>query len=142
MLSLRRLFGIMLGATPFLTVLCFSFVDWRLELTIGYFVFAFGGFLCMVNFYLSFLRYPIHRLFGGKDAEYQWVSGIPLFGILSVLGLVMIPKSGWLSLLALLFLLIDTGGIQWFVIATWKDDSLWNPKKYDIEKNIGEEKVD
>ncbi len=143
MFSFRRLLGIIIGAVPFIVVLFCSFSEWRLNfgmLTVfGYCLFGFGGFISIGNFYFSFLRYPIHRLRHGKDAKYQWVSGIPLMGILSVVGLIHLPKSLWLNVLAFLFLCIDTGGIQWFVICTWKADSMWNPKKHDREKNDSRE---
>lgn len=37
-----------------------------------------GGLLCGLNFYLSFLRYPVHRMMGKKKEEYRGVSGIPV----------------------------------------------------------------
>ena len=143
MLSLARLFGIILGTTPFMVVLFCSLSAWRLgegkATVLGYSLFVLGGLVSIINFYLNFLRYPIHCIRHGKDAKYQWVSGMPLFGILSVVGLALLPRSVWLTVLAFLFLCGDVGGIQWFVIFTWKDDSLWNPKKYDMDKNNSKE---
>ncbi len=120
-------------------VLLCSLVDRRLAPKLGYSLFVLGGLGSIINFYLSFLRYPIHRLRHGKDAKYQWVSGMPLFDALLVLGLLLLPKNLWLCGLAFLLLCVNTGGILWFVIFTWKDDSLWNPKKYDMDKNGNEE---
>jgi hypothetical protein len=160
MLSLRRLLGVIIGSAPFVVVLLYSlsacdykegeipmlgYTLWKLDYgiikttTLGYSLFALGGLISVTNFYLHILRYPIHRLRHGKDAKYKWVSGIPLLGCLSVVGLLSLPKSLWLSVLAFLFLCIDVGGIQWFVIFTWKDDSLWNPKKYNMDKKKSEE---
>ncbi len=45
---------------------------------------ALGGIVCCVNFYLSFLRYPVHRMLGKKKEEYRWISDIPVFGSLFV----------------------------------------------------------
>ncbi len=139
MLSLRRLFGIMVGAAPFLVVLFCSLSAWRLgggkATILGYSLFTLGVVISIFNFYLQVLRYPIHCILHGKDAKYKWNSGFPLFGILSVVGLIFLPKSLWLNIIAFLLLCGDIGGIQWFVIFTWKDDSLWNPKKYNMEKN-------
>ena len=121
-----------MGIVPLAAVLLCGFYGWRLNggksAVLGYVLFAVGGFISVMNFYLSFLRYPVYRLLKGKNAEYHWVSGIPLFGILSVVGLVCIPRYTWLSVLAFLFLILDTGGIPWFVISAWKDESLWNSK--------------
>jgi len=132
MLSPRKLYGIFLAIVPFLIVLIFSFCEWRLHkgqsISLGYSLLVMGGFVSISNFFLLALRHPIHNLIKGRFAEYRWISGIPLFGFLSVVGFLFIPKSILLSIIVLLFLCVDLGGIQWFVILTWKDDSLWNPK--------------
>jgi hypothetical protein len=112
-------------------------VDWRFfsgkHAFYGYCFLGLGGLISCVNFYLSFLRYPLHRLLGGKKEDYRWISGFPLFGTLTIVGLPFLPRSIWLSFLALVFLLIDTAGIPWFIIAVWKDDSFWrgDPSKAD-----------
>jgi hypothetical protein len=158
--SFRRLLGVIIGAAPFVVVLLYSlsacdykegeipmlgYTLWKLgygiikTTTLGYSLFALGGLISVVNFYLVVLRYVIHRIRHGKDVECKFISGVPLFGCLSIFGLLLLPKSLWLSALAFLFLCIDVGGIQWFVIFTWKDDSLWNPKKYNMNKNKGKE---
>jgi hypothetical protein len=51
---------------------------------IAYMLFGLGGFFCLLNFYLSFLRYPIYRLPGGGNKEYKWSSGAPVLGSLFV----------------------------------------------------------
>jgi hypothetical protein len=72
--------------------------------------------LCGTNFYLSFLRYPLHLLRGLPSEQYEWVSGIPLFGSLlvgsSLLGLHAMP---YVLPAALAIILIDTGGVHWFL---------------------------
>lgn len=139
MLSLGRIFGALIGIAPFGVVLFCSLSIWRIgdgkAIILGYTLFLLGGFFSIVNFYLQVLRYPIHCMRHGEDAKYQWISGIPLLGILSVIGLAFLPKSLWLNVITFLLLCGDLGGIQWFVIFTWKDDSLWNPKKYNKEKS-------
>lgn len=80
---------------------------------------AIGGSLCVLNMYLSLLRYPLHRLRGGLPEDYRWVSSIPLVGSL----LVVLSWSLWLrhegstalDLLAWSLIAIDTGGVHWFV---------------------------
>jgi hypothetical protein len=142
MISPRRILGLAIGLAPFAIVLFSVFSAWRMRcgrtVHLGYGLFALGGMISLLNFYLQVLRYPLHRLRHGKDAKYRWVSGIPLFGLLVVIGLMHLPKSLLLSILAFLFLCIDLGGIQWFVVFTWKDDSLWDPKKHEMEKNSKE----
>ena len=70
----------------------------------------------MWNFYLSFLRYPIHILHKKPKEAYQWVSGVPLLGSLlvglSLVQLYTVPVALWI---AIVLILIDTGGIHWFI---------------------------
>ena len=78
----------------------------------GYGLLAIGGWLCALNFYLSFLRYPFCRLFG---QPHHWVSGIPVFGSLLVLpALCFLPLSALLFWLAVVLAVLDTGGLHWF----------------------------
>lgn len=84
--------------------------------TLAWIAFALGALLCLTNFYLSFLRYPLYRLRGLPKESYRWVSGIPLFGSLFV-GLSLFGLSdltGMVSV-AVVLIVIDTGGLHWFV---------------------------
>jgi hypothetical protein len=91
---------------------------WR---TIGGILTIGGGAFCWLNFYLSFIRYPLHRLRGQPRETFRWTSGIPLIGSLCVVaGLVLMKVSGALPSTALLALALasvalDTGGIHWFI---------------------------
>ena len=79
---------------------------------------ALGGLMCGLNFYLSFLRYPIHRLAGGTKDNYKWVSGAPVFGSVFVaLSLVVFWDTPWILVTAVVLILIDTGGLHWFAAA-------------------------
>jgi len=78
--------------------------------------FVLGALVCLTNFYLSFLRYPFHRLRGLPKESYRWISGIPLLGSVFV-GLALLdlhPLPGMLPA-AIALIVIDTGGIHWFV---------------------------
>ena len=126
MLSRGKIWATILGTTPILIVLLCTFWDWRLfggrHVVYGYVWFAVGGVASVFNFYISFLRHRIYCWRYGKDAEYQWNSGAPMIGFASVVGLALIPRSLWLSVLAFVLLAADTGGIQWFAIQAWKHD--------------------
>ena len=77
---------------------------------------GFGGFLCCVNFYLSFLRYAIYRLCGRTRENYKWVSGVPLFGSLFVaLSLLKFRSHPIFLTIAIILILIDTGGLHYFL---------------------------
>ncbi len=79
-----------------------------------------GTLITALNFYLSFVRYPLHRLFH-KDKSYKFASGLPLIGsILLWVGAYIFLSSGTLNYaaFALGVSLFDTGGIHWFFISS------------------------
>ena len=77
--------------------------------------FIVGGWLCVLNFYLSFVRYPVHRLRGLAKESYRWVSGIPLFGSAFVaLSLLHLHSFSMILITGIVLIAIDTGGIHWF----------------------------
>ena len=79
---------------------------------LAYVLFALGTFLCCLNFYLSFLRYPLCKLLG---REYKWVSGIPVFGsLLVVIAVPVLHESPVLFWSGITIALLDTGGLHWF----------------------------
>jgi hypothetical protein len=58
---------------------------------------------------------------------YQNVSGLPgLSTVLTLLVIIVFFGASGTALLALPILLIDTGGPIWFLIMTWRDESLWD----------------
>lgn len=81
-------------------------------------LFALGACLCALNFYLSFLRYPLYLRRGLPKESYRFVSGIPLFG-----SLILFLLASYTSLPPVMFyaavvlILADTGGIHWAVAA-------------------------
>ncbi|MEM1084415.1 MAG: hypothetical protein AAGI48_09840 [Verrucomicrobiota bacterium] len=90
--------------------------------TIGWSAVGLGAVIGGLNFYLSFLRYPIYRLRGGQKKSYQFVSGVPGIGSLALfVGALLVPPS--LPALVLLcgIALIDTGGLPWFFLALGVD---------------------
>lgn len=74
-----------------------------------------GGLICLLNFYLSFLRYPILCARGVSRDEYRHVSCIPLFGSLAVLIALSLGLDGALRMAAWTLFVLDTGGPHWFV---------------------------
>jgi hypothetical protein len=85
---------------------------------LGWALLIVGGLICLLNLYLSALRYPMHRMLGRDRQSYRWVSGVPLIGSLAVV-------CGWtfwarhqdsrmLDVAAWSLALLDTGGIHWF----------------------------
>ncbi len=83
--------------------------------------FGVGAFLCALNFYLSFLRYPLYCL-RGRKAEYRYVSGAPLFGSLLVAALVFpLELPNWARVASFALVALDTGGLHWIIgIVAWQ----------------------
>jgi hypothetical protein len=90
---------------------------------VGVIVFIIGALASVLNFYLSWLRFPVHRLRGGTKENFQWISGLPFIGSLTILGVLLLPPSTLVSASCLLLVGVDTGGLPWFVASTWRDES-------------------
>jgi len=79
----------------------------------AYMLFCLGGLICFVNFYLSFLRYPLYKLL---NKEYKFVSGFPVFGsMFVVISLIFLWREPWILIPGLTLIAIDTGGLHWFL---------------------------
>lgn len=79
-------------------------------------LFALFGYLCLLNFYLSFLRYPIYIWRGYPKESYRFVSGIPVFGSLIVYFLLHhLDMPPAMQYVAIALIIVDTGGIHWAV---------------------------
>jgi hypothetical protein len=81
--------------------------------TIGWIALGLAALIGALNFYLSWLRYPLYRLLGW---EFHFVSGLP--GIGTICLLLAIPclwnvPGVWEAILAIS--IIDTGGLLWFL---------------------------
>jgi len=87
-------------------------------------------FIAVANFYFSFIRpWLLIRRHGSLDGI-PHVSGAPIVGTLLVLlGGVFGFGAICTSLIGILALTLETGGAPWFLIATWRDASLWDSSK-------------
>jgi hypothetical protein len=85
---------------------------------VAYVLFALGSLVSGLNFYLSFLRYPLYKLLGRR---FRWVSGFPLVGSLSlVVSVVLLRESPLLFWGGIIIALLDTGGLHWFAgVMVW-----------------------
>jgi hypothetical protein len=74
-----------------------------------------GVAISCLNFYLSFLRYPLLRCLGKAPADIPWVSGIPLCGSLLLwIGAAFFAGKPVVLGTVLAISLLDTGGLHWF----------------------------
>ncbi len=81
-----------------------------------YTVLVLGSLICLLNFYLSFLRYPLFLQRGGKKEEYRHSSGFPLIGSALVAASLIFGKFDlWVIWSGVAIALIDTGGIHSFI---------------------------
>lgn len=87
--------------------------------TPGAIIFAIGALITLFNFYLSYLRYPVHIAAGGTRETYRWVSGVPLLGSFLLWLSVPLLPSVIFKVVAILLSLLDTGGIHWFLGTMW-----------------------
>jgi hypothetical protein len=82
-----------------------------------------GGF----NFYLAVIRPLLYALRHGSSEGQRRVSGVPLLGTLLATAGGAVGFGDWRSAaIGLVTLTIDLGGLPWFLIATWRDESLWD----------------
>ena len=80
----------------------------------------------LINVWFSFGRWWLHRARGGELSTFRRASGLPLLGtILVVLGGLVSFGSIPTAVVGVVVLAIDTGGTPWFLVMTWKDESLW-----------------
>ncbi len=81
----------------------------------------------VLNLYLSFVRPWNYRRRHGTDFGYRFVSGVPVLGTLLLAPVVLLSLgTPYLAACGLLVSMIDTGGLPWFLIMTWRDRSLWD----------------
>jgi hypothetical protein len=80
--------------------------------SVAYLLLVVGGCCCCINFYLSFLRYPLYKLL---RKEYRWESGLPVFGSLFVaIATALLWHQTRIAWLGSFLIAIDTGGLHGF----------------------------
>jgi hypothetical protein len=96
-------------------------------LTYGLYIVLFAAVIGAFNFTFSFVRPLLYRLIHGSREGYQHISGFPGVGTLIVVVGVLLSFGDIITAsVGLLVLLIDTGGLPWFIAVTWKYSSSWD----------------
>lgn len=128
--KLKRVFGVFIVILPLVTVTLSAYIyDGRSMQWWSWTLIGFGLIIGAINFHLSFIRPLIHKFRYTNMDDYRFVSGIPLFGTLIAVASAWACQGNPISIvIAFIILLVDTGGLPWFVISTWKDNSLWGNK--------------
>ncbi len=127
---LKRSLGVAFAALPALPLLSALMQPQQIDVRDTAFVVAplvLAAAFAFPNFHLSFVRPWLYRRRHGSFVDYKFVSGIPMLGTLCAS---VAAYFGWGSILCgaliLIITLIDTLSPPWFVIATWRDTSLWD----------------
>ena len=83
--------------------------------------------LALLNFHLSFIRPWLHVRRHGTQEGYQFISGLPVLGtVLQAAGCAIGFGSVLVGVIGLVSGFLDTAGLPWFAVATWKDTSFWD----------------
>ncbi len=91
-----------------------------------YLLFGFGLFVTGLNVHTSWVRPYVYKALHGNLEGYKFISGIPMLGSLAAFVALWHCGNSWTTIAVVISILVlDTGGIPWFIIATWRDDSLW-----------------
>lgn len=80
-----------------------------------------------LNAYLSFVRPFLYSRRQGSMEAYRHVSGLPVIGtvfvvVAGVAGFGQLPT----TIVGLAAVIIDPGGLPWFLVSTWRDEALWD----------------
>lgn len=127
----RRAIGVVIAAVPLVllvTSLVFGAIHDRPPTHVAMAIVAGGALIAGFNFYLSFVRPLLLRyLLRRSQNDLRFVSGVPFVGTLLVCaGAVLGFGDDSCALVGIAAFFLDTGGIAWFVISTWRDRSLWD----------------
>lgn len=125
----RRAIGVVAACTPALlsaASLASALTHGNQHRPIGVVVMLLALLIALLNLCLSCRPWLHQRANNGSLEGYKHVSGVPLIGTLLVLlGAVLGFGSAFCVAVGLLAVGLDTGGLPWFVIGTWKDASFW-----------------
>ena len=126
--TFRRILGVTICFAPVALAVWSLFAPRRQTWWVGLVPLGLAAAIGSLNLYLSWIRPWIYRRRHHSLEGYRHSSGVPAFGtILVTLALLTSAGSKPIAAVALLVLTIDTGGLPWFLVQTWRDDSLWNP---------------
>jgi hypothetical protein len=91
---------------------------------------ALGLVVASFNLYLAAVRPALYVWRHGSTRGMRNVSGMPLLGTLLVVVGGIVGFADWRSATAgLLALVLYTGGLPWFLLATWSDRSFWDAEQ-------------
>lgn len=93
----------------------------------GYCMMSLGSAIAVMNAWLSFGRPSLYSWRNGTLVGYRNISVTPALGTVALLlGIVFAFGNVWMALVAVIATALDTGGLPWFVLMTWRDQDLWD----------------
>jgi hypothetical protein len=123
----RRTIGAVICLSPFGVLAASIFCCNRAPSSYAIWFLVPGTIIAILNLYLSLLRPLRYRWRGQPTEDYRHISGIPLIGTLLILAAAVIGFGSFVVATAgIAATLADTGSPFWFLVATWKDQSLWD----------------
>lgn len=127
---LRRTAGAAICLTPAVAPtasLAYGLVDHKSRTIASIIFVSLAAVFAACSFYLSFGRPLLFRLRHGTLEGYRFVSGIPVIGnILALIGIALGFGAIDTAFCAIIVVALDTAGLPWFLVATWRDVSLWD----------------
>jgi hypothetical protein len=86
-----------------------------------------GLLVATLNFHLGVIRPSVYARRHGSTDGLRNISGIPLFGTIFVVAGGLVGFGDWrAAAIGSVALALDLGGLPWFLVATWRDESLWD----------------
>jgi hypothetical protein len=133
---IKRSIGVSLASAPAVLAVGSILSDRSpYSVTAGISLGSIGFLIAVFNVWLSFIRPSLWKRRHDTMEGYRHVSGIPGFGtIFAILACAVGFGSDVAAMLALAALVLDTGGLPWFVWATWSDKSFWDDKIQSIDE--------
>jgi hypothetical protein len=86
-----------------------------------------GFLLAGLNFYLAVIRPSLYVWRHGSTGGLRNISGLPMVGTCLVVAGGIVGFCDWrAAVVGVVALVMDFGGLPWFLIATWHDESMWD----------------
>jgi hypothetical protein len=84
----------------------------------------------VANAYLAFVRPARYRAaHAGNTDGFRFASGAPVVGTLIAIAASILGRGSVIpAVLSVITLCVDTGGLPWFLVQAWHDDSFWGSR--------------
>ena len=123
----RRVLGAVLCLSPLLLLIASAVLHNRPHSAAAMWLLVPAAAFALLNFHLSVSRPLLYRLCHGSLDDFRFVSVFPIIGtVFAIIGGIVGFGALSAALIGIGAILVDTGGSFWFLVATWRDTSLWD----------------